>query len=79
MRRAVSTSLVIIAGISCSGFVTELLTTTVDLPRLLLLSLGGIVGMIAGTLLSRHISGLVLQRMFAVTVIVMAVLLLVNH
>ena len=76
MRQAVSTSLVIIAGISLSGFATELLTADVDLSAVTLLALGGIVGMIGGTLLAKHVAGVVLQRIFAATIIGMAALLL---
>lgn len=76
MRQAIATSLVIIAGISTSGFTMQLLTQTMDMGLLLMLAAGGIAGMIGGTLLARHIAGVTLQRIFATTIIAMATLLL---
>jgi uncharacterized membrane protein YfcA len=78
MQHAVATSLVIIAGISTSGFVTHLLTGNIDWKQLLLLGTGGIGGMMAGNVLASRIAGVNLQRIFAITIIVMAVTLLIK-
>jgi uncharacterized membrane protein YfcA len=75
LPQAVATSLVIITGISASGFVTYLLTQSVDIRQLLLLGIGGIGGMMLGSLLVRRLAGAYLQRIFAITIIVMAVFL----
>lgn len=77
MRNAVATSLVIIAAISSSGFVAHILTQTIEWQQLILLSIGGIGGMILGSVLARWIAGVHLQRIFAVTIFVMAALMIV--
>jgi uncharacterized membrane protein YfcA len=76
MRQAVATSLVIIAVISSSGFFTQILTQTIDWQQLALLSVGGVAGMIAGSVLARWIAGVHLQRIFAITIVVMAALMI---
>lgn len=78
MRQAVATSLVIIAGISLSGFVSHLLTQPVDWRQLALLASGGILGMFVGSMLARRIAGANLQCVFAITIIVMAVVMLMK-
>jgi uncharacterized membrane protein YfcA len=79
MRQAVATSLVIIAGISLSGFATQWTLQPMDLNLLARLAAGGIAGMIAGGLLARHIAGVNLQRIFALTILVMAGMLLTTR
>lgn len=78
IRNAVATSLVIIAAISSSGFIAHILTQPVEWPQLTVLSLGGVCGMLAGSVLARWIAGVYLQRVFAVTILVMAGLLMVR-
>ncbi|HTQ99728.1 MAG TPA: sulfite exporter TauE/SafE family protein [Candidatus Acidoferrum sp.] len=79
MRQAIATSLVIIAGVSSSGFAMQLLTQQMNLSLLLWLAAGGVAGMIAGSLLAKHIAGVVLQRLFALTIIAMTLLLLTTR
>lgn len=79
MRQAVATSLVIIAGISLSGFTMQWLMQPVDPMLLAPLAVSGIVGMIAGSILARRIAGVALQRIFALTIIAMAGLLLTTR
>lgn len=79
MRQAIATSLVIIAGISASGFAAQMLTQPVSLALLTWLAVGGIAGMIAGTVLARHIAGVALQRIFAVTILLMAGVMLLGR
>lgn len=76
MRHAVSTSLVIIAGISLSGFLSHLVTQQIDWYQLILLAAGGLGGMLLGSLVASKIAGAHLQRIFAITIIAMAVLML---
>lgn len=76
MRQAVATSLVIITGISLSGFTMQWLMQPPDLTLLAPLAVSGIVGMMAGSVLAKHIAGVTLQRIFALTIIAMAGLLL---
>jgi len=76
MRNAVATSLVIIAAISSSGFIAHILTQAIEWEQLILLSIGGIGGMILGSVLARWIAGVYLQRIFALTIVVMAALMI---
>ena len=73
MRHAVATSLVIIAAIASSGFITHISTHPVDWQQLAQLALGGVIGMALGSLVARWLAGAHLQRLFAVTIVVMAV------
>lgn len=79
IRQAIATSLLIIAGISASGFVMQLLTQPTDMTLLPWLATGGLAGMIAGHALAKHIAGVALQRIFAVTILMMAILLLTTR
>lgn len=79
IRHAIATSLLIIAGISASGFAMQLLTQPTDMTLLPWLAIGGLAGMIAGHALARHIAGVTLQRIFAVTILLMAILLLTTR
>lgn len=72
MRQSVATSLVIIAAISSSGFVTHILTQSIDWQQLGFLSAGGVAGMMLGSVLARWVAGVHLQRIFALTIVVMA-------
>ena len=76
MRHAVATSLIIIAAISSSGFFAHIAVHTINWGQLGLLAVGGIVGMIAGSMVVRYLAGAHLQRVFAIAIIVMAVLVL---
>lgn len=78
MRNAVATSLVIIAAISSSGFAAHIFTQAIDWPQLSLLSLGSIGGMLVGSVVARWIAGVHLQRVFALTIVVMAALMIVR-
>jgi len=78
MRNAVATSLVIIATISSSGFLAHLVTQTVNWHQLAWLCIGGITGMILGSVLARWIAGVYLQRIFAATIMIMTSLLIIR-
>ena len=78
IRQAVVTSLVIIAIVSGSGFVSYLLTGEhLNTSLLLLIASGGVVGMVLGIVISRYIAGPGLQKLFSVLMLVMAILTLV--
>jgi uncharacterized membrane protein YfcA len=74
MRHAVATSLVIIAAIASSGFVAHISTHAVDWSQLAQLAIGGIAGMVLGSVLARWLAGARLQQVFAIVIGVMAVL-----
>jgi uncharacterized membrane protein YfcA len=78
MRSAVATSLVIIAAISASGFSAHIAMHSIDWQQLLYLSIGGIGGMLLGSLLARWLAGVYLQRVFAITILVMAALITIG-
>jgi uncharacterized membrane protein YfcA len=78
MRSAVATSLVIIAAISASGFAAHIAMHSTDWRQLLYLSIGGVGGMLLGSLLARWLAGVYLQRLFAISILAMAALILVR-
>lgn len=73
MRNAVATSLVIIAVISTSGFLTHLMMQPVNWQQLAFLGIGGIAGMVLGSALAKRLAGAHLQQIFALSIIAMAV------
>ncbi|GAA5316081.1 MAG: sulfite exporter TauE/SafE family protein [Candidatus Pelagadaptatus aseana] len=80
MSQAVATSLFIITGISAVGFASHYwLVAPVDTELLLQVALGGILGMALGVRLGDRITGPVLQRSFAITLVVMLLVLWVTH
>lgn len=73
INQAVSTSLLIITLISSSGFVSHLLiNSSPQWPHLGWVALGGVLGMLAGQKLSQRIAGPKLQLLFAVGLLVVA-------
>jgi len=77
IQQAVSTSLVVISLISTSGFISYLINAA-DFNFLLLgeITLGGVAGMAVGFLISRKVAGPALQKLFAVLMLVMAIVTL---
>lgn len=74
IRQAVASSLVVIAFISTSGFVSYLnIGHSVSIPLMLAIAGGGFVGMILGILLSKRIAGPGLQKLFAVAMVLLLV------
>jgi uncharacterized membrane protein YfcA len=70
MRQAVATSLVIIAAISSAGFMGYWhRSAALDWPLLGLIALGGVLGMVAGQHISRHINNAMAQKIFAVALV----------
>lgn len=76
MRQSVATSLVIIALVSASGFVSFLVQTHLPVDTTLLLVGGACAGMTAGTGLARFIAGARLQELLAVALVVLMALTL---
>lgn len=77
IRQAVATSLVVISAVGISGFSSFLLSGgNPGTDILLQVGTGGIVGMSAGSVCSRFLSGPVLQKVFAVMMLAIAVVTL---
>jgi uncharacterized protein len=80
MAQAVSTSLVIIAAISSSGFISYLLLSPHNnLLHLALVALSGIAGMMLGQTISHKIASAQLQKIFAISLIVVSITTLLMH
>ncbi len=80
VRQAVATSLLVIAVISSVGFGSFFVFgSTVDLLTLLWLAGGGLIGMMLGVFFSRFIAGPRLQQMFAVLMVAVLLVTLVNR
>jgi uncharacterized membrane protein YfcA len=80
MAQAVSTSLLIIALISSSGFISHLLLSeTQHWHWLILAAAGGVIGMIFGQAVSHKIANVLLQKIFAVSLLIVAAITLVRQ
>ncbi len=79
MRVAVATSLFVIAVISTSGFVSHLLLTPqMDWNNLLFIMLASIGGMMLSQLFSQKIAGPMLQKIFAISLLLVSLLTLLE-
>jgi uncharacterized membrane protein YfcA len=79
MAQAVSTSLLIIALVSGSGFASHLMMTQQNNWQLMgLVAGGGVLGMMAGQAISHKIANSLLQKLFAVSLLVIALITLIN-
>jgi len=77
MAQAVSTSLLIIAVVSGSGFISHLLLSpTNDWNLLGLVALGGVLGMMLGQTISHKIANALLQKIFAVSLLLVSLMTL---
>ena len=73
IRQAVATSLVVISVIGISGFASFIYSGNSPGPDLLLqVAAGSVMGMTGGILISRRISGPLLQQVFAILMLVIA-------
>jgi uncharacterized protein len=73
MAQAVSTSLLIIALISSSGFISHLLLSETQYWQwLILAAAGGVIGMIFGQAVSHKIANVLLQKIFAVSLLIVS-------
>lgn len=70
MAQAVSTSLIIIAAVSGSGFISHLaMNQHSDWPALGLVVVGGVLGMMLGQAISHKIANARLQKIFAISLL----------
>ena len=77
MAQAVSTSLLIIALISSSGFASHLLLSdSLQWQWLLLVAGGGVIGMILGQAIGKKIANALLQKLFAVGLLIVSALMI---
>jgi uncharacterized membrane protein YfcA len=80
MRQAVASSLVIISIVSSVGFYQYLvLTPIINTHFMSYLMSGSAVGMGLGIFLSRYVTGQKLQKIFAITMVVMAFVMLLKN
>lgn len=79
IRRAVGTSLLVITLISAAGIASHL-WTGLDIPvdTTLIFVVGGVLGMSAGIWASRFLSGPSLQEVFAATIVLVAIFVIVR-
>lgn len=74
MMQAVNTSLAIIAFISTIGFISHLFfTDNIQWPLLGLVATGGVIGMFTGQLISHKIASALLQKIFALGLLTVAI------
>ncbi len=79
MTQAVSTSLLIIALISASGFISHLLMAkAMDWSLLAWVAVAGIFGMMLGQFFGRRIANASLQKIFAVSLLLVGIFMLVG-
>ncbi len=80
MAQAVSTSLLIIALISSSGFISHLaMSEAQHWGWLIMAAAGGVVGMMLGQAVSHKIANVLLQKLFAVSLLVVALITLARY
>ncbi len=80
MAQAVSTSLIIIAAVSSSGFISHLIMNDhINWLTLGLVVIGGILGMFAGQTVSHKIANATLQKIFSICLIIVSVTTLAIH
>jgi uncharacterized membrane protein YfcA len=80
IRRAVATSLLVIAIISAAGVASHLLAgQSLDKAITAWFVLGGLAGMGLGILLSRRLAGPLLQKLFAGIMVAVAVYMLLRN
>lgn len=80
IHRAVGTSLMVIALVSVSGVTSQLWAgRAVDPVVTILFVLGGITGLFAGQQIGRRLSGPVLQKVFVVAILLVAVFVIARN
>jgi uncharacterized membrane protein YfcA len=80
MAQAVSTSLMIIAVVSGSGFISHLLMSpATDWHVLGLVATGGVLGMMIGQAVSHKIANALLQKVFAVSLLIVSLITLLRY
>lgn len=80
IHRAVGTSLMVIALVSVSGVATHLLAgQAMSLEITGLFVLGGVAGLFAGQQIGRRLSGAILQKVFVVAILMVALFVVVRN
>lgn len=80
MAQAVSTSLLVIAVISSSGFISHLhISTNNDWRLFLMVALGGALGMMIGQTVSHKIANATLQKVFSISLIIVSLTTLAKY
>lgn len=80
IHRAVGTSLLVISLVSVSGVASHLWSGRAISPEVTsLFVLGGVAGLFAGQQIGRHLSGPVLQKVFAVAILAVAVFVVLRN
>ncbi len=79
IRQAVATSLVIIALISSSGFLSFIVNhNAINTSLFIEIAGGGLLGMLFGFYASRYITGPILQKIFAILIVLLASINLIH-
>lgn len=80
IQSAVATSFLIISIISLSGFISFINSQNVFAHYYLFLKLvgGGILGMLVGNIIGKRLSGTILEQIFAILMLIMAVFVFAN-
>jgi uncharacterized membrane protein YfcA len=73
MQRAIGTSLLVITFVSAAGVVSHAAGRSVSTAITAAFTLGSVLGLLAGSRLSRRISGPALQKTFSAAIVVVAV------
>lgn len=80
MAQAVSTSIVIIAAVSCAGFFSHLLISPLQAWGVLAqVAVGGVLGMLLGQRISHKIANALLQKVFAVSLVVLSLVTVLRY
>lgn len=80
IHRAVATSLMVISLVSASGITSYVIShRPLNLTVTALFSVGGVLGMFAGTVVGRRISGPALQKGFSIAILAVAVFIIVRN
>ncbi|MCX7408483.1 MAG: sulfite exporter TauE/SafE family protein [Planctomycetales bacterium] len=74
IHRAVGTSMLVVALVSISGIASHLVAgRTISLETTALFVVGGVAGLLLGTVAGRRLSGPALQKVFAVAIVAVAI------
>jgi len=79
MQQAIGTSLIIIAMNSAAGLLGHLDRSSIDFVLIGIFAITGLIGTFAGTRLAHHIANTLLQRLFALFIIALAIVLLIDN
>lgn len=79
IKKAITTSLMIIFLVSTSGFIAHIQTTSIDWKVATFFIVGGILGMFGAMQLKSKINDSILQKIFAIMLIVLGFGMIVSH